>query len=88
MKLDQSPSFRKAVTPWHDSKLFCAIISLLMALVFFFGDIGARFALEHEEYRAYRWVPLVLMVLSGVVLAVNLTRLLVHIIRRPPENDE
>ena len=88
MKLDQGPSFRKAVTPWHDSNFFCIIITLCMALVFFFGNVGFRYALDHEEYWAYRWVPLVLMVASAIILTTNLTRLILRFLRRPSDDDD
>ncbi len=85
MKLHQNPSFRKVVLPWYDSDLFCIVISIFMAMVFFFSSIGIRVALENEEYQGHNWVPLVLMVLSGVVLATNVIRVLIRMVRRRTE---
>jgi uncharacterized membrane protein len=85
MKLDQNPSFRKVLIPWYDSDLFCIIISVFMALVFGFSRVGFRVALEQEEYQGHCWVPLVLMVLSGIVLAINLIRVLTRLARRRGE---
>lgn len=85
MKLDQNPSFRKVLLPWYDSDLFCMIISIFMALVFGFSGVGFRVALEQDEYQGRCWVPLVLMVLSGIVLAINLIRVLTRMVRRRGE---
>ncbi|MBN1841546.1 MAG: hypothetical protein JW883_04580 [Deltaproteobacteria bacterium] len=85
MRLHQNPSFRKVVIPWYDSDVFCIVISVFMALIFLFSKIGLRFALEHEEYQRHGWVPLVLMVLSGIVLATNLIRILTRMVRRRAE---
>ena len=85
MKLDQNPSFRKAVIPWHDTDLFCIIVSVVMALVFSFGRIGLRVASENDPYYGHAWVPLVLMVLSGIVLATNLIRILTRMVKRRAE---
>jgi len=88
MKLDHHRSFKKTVTRWHETGLFCLVVSLFTAIVFFFAKVGFDFAQSHEEYNRYRWVPVVLMVLSGILLATNLVRLLAHLITRPPEEDE
>jgi uncharacterized membrane protein YcjF (UPF0283 family) len=85
MKLDQNPSFRKVLLPWYDSDLFCIIISIFMALVFGFSGVGFRVALEQDEYQGHCWVPLVLMALSGIVLAINLIRVLTRMVRRRGE---
>jgi len=85
MKLDQNPSFRKVLLPWYDSDLFCIIISVFMALVFGFSGVGFRVALEQDEYQGHCWVPLALMALSGIVLAINLIRVLTRMVRRRGE---
>jgi uncharacterized membrane protein len=82
MKLDQNPFFRKAVIPWHDSDLFCILICIFMTFVFLFSKVGFRLALENARYQEHAWVPLVLMVLSGIVLASNLIRLSIRMVRR------
>lgn len=85
MKLHQNPSFRKVVIPWYDSDLFCIVICIFMALVFLFSGIGVRVALEYEAHQEHGWVPLVLMVLSGIVLATNVIRVLTRMVRRRAE---
>ena len=88
MKLDDTPFFRKAVTPWHDTDLFCMVACVLAAAVFLFARIGFSFAQAHEQYQAYGWIPLVLMVLSAFILASNAIRLIVRVIRRHREKGE
>ena len=88
MKLDQNPSFRKVVVPWHQSDLFCIVMSVFMALVFLFSRVGLQLAARHEEFQGYGWVPQVLMVLSGIVLATNLIRILTRMVRRQSEENE
>ena len=87
MRLDHSPSFRKVVIPWHDSDLFCMVISVLMALVFSFSRIGLRIASEVEDYHSHGWVPLLLIILSGIVLATNIIRILTRMIGRRAEEE-
>ena len=88
MKLDSTPSFRKVVIPWHHSDLFCMVICVLMALVFSFGRIGLRLASQIESYHSHGWVPILLMILSGVVLAANMIRILIRMVRRRSEEDD
>jgi hypothetical protein len=88
MKLHQNPSFRKVVIPWHDSDLFCIVISVIMAVIFSFGRIGLRLATDMEAYHRYGWVPILLMVLSGAVLSANIIRILIRMVRRRSEDDE
>ncbi len=88
MKLDDSPFFRKAVTPWHDSDLFCMVVCVLAAAVFLFARIGFGFAQAHEQYQAYGWIPLLLMVLSAIILAANAIRLVVRVVKRYREREE
>ena len=88
MKLAQNPSFRKIVVPWHDSDLFCIVVSVFMVIAFSFGRVGLRLATESEKYHGYSWLPVVLMVLSGIVLATNLVRVLTRMVRRRSEEDE
>jgi uncharacterized membrane protein len=88
MKLDDSPFFRKAVTPWHDSDLFCMVICVLSAAVFVFARIGFGFAQAHERYQPYGWIPLVLMALSAMILASSAIRLIVRLVKRYREREE
>jgi uncharacterized membrane protein len=88
MKLAQNPFFRKAVTPWHDSDLFCIAVAAVMALVFSFGRIGLRVASGMEAYHGYGWVPILLMVLSGIVLGANIIRILIRMAGRRSDEEE
>jgi hypothetical protein len=88
MRLDHNPFFRKVVIPWHDSDLFCMIMSVLMALVFSFSRVGIRIASEVEDYHSHGWVPMLLMILSGIVLAANIIRILTRMVRRRDEEEE
>ncbi len=88
MQLDQNPSFRKIVIPWHDSDLFYIVICIFMTFVFLFSKVGLRLALEHARHQEHAWVPLVLMALSGMVLASNLIRLSIRMVRRRVAGNE
>jgi len=76
MPSPKSPVFRKAIIPWYHSKAFCGITIALMILVMLFGFAGISVAHEHEQYNGYIWVPLILIALSGVVIAINVIRLI------------
>jgi len=76
MPSEKSPVFRKAIIPWYHSKIFCGITIALMTFVMLFGIAGITVAREYEQYNGYIWVPVVLVALSGVVIAINITRLI------------
>ncbi|NVL90076.1 MAG: hypothetical protein HWN69_03630 [Desulfobacterales bacterium] len=85
MKLHKNPSFRKVIIPWYDSDLFCLVISICAAFVFYFSTAGISLALENDPYRHYCWVPIVLMLFSGILLATNLFRILSRMVSRSTE---
>jgi len=85
MKLHKNPLFRKVVIPWYDSNLFCLMISIFAAHVFYFGTVGISVALEHHQYERYCWVPITLMFLSGILLVTNLFRILSRMVSRSAE---
>lgn len=87
MKLNKSPLFRRVIIPWYDSDLFCLVISIFAAYVFYFSTVGIGVALEHQQYQRYRWVPLTLMFLSGVLLVANLFRIVSRIVKRFTEEE-
>ena len=87
MKLSKGPTFRKVVIPWYDSDLFCLVISICFALVFYFSTVGINVALEHEQYQRYCWVPITLMSLSGILLVTNLFRILSRMVNRSTEDE-
>ena len=76
MPSEKIPVFRKAIIPWYRSKTFCGITIAIMTFVLLFGLAGISVAREHEQYNGYIWVPLVLVALSGVVIAINIIRLI------------
>ena len=88
MRLRKKPSFRKVVKPWYDSDPFCIAISILMALVFFFSMLGVGVALKHAQYQRHWWLPLELGILSGILLATNLIRILTRVIKRHMEKEK
>jgi hypothetical protein len=63
------------------------VISVLMALVFSFSRVGLLMASGVDDYHAHGWVPLLLMILSGIVLASNIIRILTRMIRRRAEEE-
>jgi hypothetical protein len=63
------------------------VISVLMALVFSFSRVGLRIASEVENYHTHGWVPLLLIILSGIVLATNIIRILTRMIGRRAEEE-
>lgn len=85
MKLQKNPSFRKVATPWHDSAPFSLTISIFAALIFYFSLVGVRVALENAEYQRHCWVPVTLVLLSGIILVINLFRILSRMVNRTTE---
>ena len=82
MRLDQNPTFRKVIVPWYDSETACFIVIVLMFLVFMFGFAGTSVASENSAYSGYIWVPVLLMVMSGVVIVSTTARLIRRYIYR------
>lgn len=71
-----NPFFRKAITPWYQSKLAYMIIIVVMLGFFLFGIAGLGVAREIAAYRSYAWVPILLMVLSGALVVTTAIRLI------------
>ena len=44
--------------------------------VLLFGLAGITVAREYEPYKEYIWLPIVLVVLSGVIIVINIIRLI------------
>lgn len=82
MRLDQNPVFRRIIVPWYDSETACLIVIVLTSLVFLFGFIGLSVAQEDRLFQAYRWVPMVLMLLSGAVVVSLAVRLIKRYLQR------
>jgi len=76
MKLDQNPVFRKIIVPWYDSAPVCGVLIVTMITVFLFGISGIEVIQNSPEYSNHIWVPLVLIVLSGLVAISTFLRLI------------
>jgi len=76
MPFAKSPVFRKAIIPWHHSKIAYAITIFFMLIVFLFGLAGISVARKNIAFNDYIWVPIVLVVLSGGVIFFNILRLI------------
>ncbi|MBW2074052.1 MAG: hypothetical protein JRI58_04790 [Deltaproteobacteria bacterium] len=63
------------------------MISIFAASVFYFSTIGISVALEHQQYQRYCWVPIVLMLLSGILLVTNLFLILSRMVHRRAEEE-
>ncbi|MBW1740143.1 MAG: hypothetical protein JRJ42_03290 [Deltaproteobacteria bacterium] len=55
--------------------------------MFYFSTIGISVALEHQQYQRYCWVPIVLMLLSGILLVTNLFLILSRMVHRRAEEE-
>ena len=73
---DSSPVFRKAITPWYQSKLSYVIFIIVMLAIFLFGIAGLGVAREVAAYRGFAWIPILLMVLSGALAITAAIRLI------------
>ena len=74
MPSDKSPVFRKAIIPWYHSKTAYGITIVFMLFVLLFGLAGISVARANIIFHDYIWVPIVLVVLSGLVMIFNIIR--------------
>jgi hypothetical protein len=75
MRLTQNPLFRRTITPWYDSNAACIVVLGFTLLVAVFSFVGIDVAESDPAYRAYVWLPLLLLLLSLAVLASTIIRL-------------
>ena len=68
-------SEKEVVFSWHDINAVYIIAAVFALGVFLFSLAGIRVALEVPEYSAQAWVPWLLLVMSGIVLASSIIRL-------------
>ena len=85
MPLDQNPLFRKIIIPWYDSEMVCFIVIALMFLVLMFSIVGISGAYEKVEYREHIWVPVILVIMSGLVIVSTAIRLIKRYSQRFPK---
>lgn len=71
-----NPLFRRVILPWYDTDAACILTGLFMLMVFAFSLMGIAVALEMPESRKHLWVPCALLVLSILVIASILFRVL------------
>ena len=76
MQVDQSPVFRKAIVPWHDSDAACMVKSAVMFVVLLFGIDGIKVARQFDAFNAYVWVPVLISTMSFSVCVSNIIRLI------------
>ena len=79
MQLDQSPFFRKTITPWYDTNLSCWILIWSMLLVFCFALGGVFVANNDPVLVPHIWFPLLLAGLSGFLVVKVYVRLTTRI---------
>ncbi|MDY6823808.1 MAG: hypothetical protein SWH68_08460 [Thermodesulfobacteriota bacterium] len=71
----QLTSEKKSIYAWHDINLIYVITALFSGAVFLFSMLGIQTAMSIPAYTGYAWVPALLLVLSGGILASSLFRL-------------
>ena len=79
MGVEKSTVHRKKTAPWYDSESACIALILFMFLVFWFSLLGVMEAFDTVEYIDFVWVPVLLMVMSGGVIASTIFRMIRHI---------
>lgn len=87
MSFDQKPLFRKIILPWYDSEMVCFIIIAFMFLVLIFGMMGISAACEKVEYREHIWLPVILVIMSGLVMVSTAIRLTKRYLQRFSKQD-
>jgi len=76
MLSNKIPVFRKATTPWYQSKMVYGLTIAFLLFVLLFGLVGISVTREIEQYHEYVWVPVVLVVLSTGVMISAIIRLI------------
>nr|HID58038.1 hypothetical protein [Desulfobacterales bacterium] len=87
MKLDSTSINGRSTGLWNSRNLVSAIVIVLTAFIFCFGLVGVDVALSSREYREYCWVPVLLVILSGLLLIIKITRILRRILKCYTERD-
>lgn len=82
MRYDTKPVHRRIIAPWYDSESACYGVMIFMVLVFLFALAGISVAGESAEHHQKIWLPILLMVLSGLVIVSTAVRLSKRIRRR------
>jgi hypothetical protein len=84
MRPDRSPIFRKTISPWYDSEMFCAVVIGLMVMVLLFSACGLWIARDNTEYDSHLWVPASLLLMClYVILSIS-----IRLVRRFPRRND
>lgn len=82
MSMEQNVVHRKSFTPWYDTDTMCAVTMIFTILVFVFGLAGLSVCEETIRFRAYAWVPFLLLTLNGILFVSLFIRLIKRYIMR------
>ncbi len=72
----QYTPFKKALTPWYDTDAVCYLTIVIMVIVLLCSCAGISVTNKIDDYNGYVWVPVLLMVLSGLVMLSTIIRLI------------
>jgi len=73
--LQQSPFYRRQMTPWYDTNAVCWVLIICMLAVLGFALTGVWVARTQSTYHGMLWVPLSLALMSAGVIVSTLWRL-------------
>ncbi|QTA78887.1 Uncharacterized protein dnl_11340 [Desulfonema limicola] len=68
MQIENGAAHKKNEIPWYDSETICLITLIFLYFVFFFGISGISVVREYHEYYKHIWVPVLLMIMSGITI--------------------
>lgn len=85
MRIDPHPIFRKIIVPWYDSTPACILVICAMIFVLLFGFIGLYVIEKNYDYHDHMWVPVGLILFSGVVIISTVFRLIKRYYSRSDE---
>ena len=84
MRSDRNPLFRKTISPWYDSEMFCVVVIVLMVMVLLFSACGFWIARDNSDYNSHLWVPLSLLLMClYVILSIS-----IRLVRRFPRQGD
>jgi hypothetical protein len=87
VQIEQSPLFRKKISHWYESRIVCFFLIIFMDAVFMFSAAGVTTARDISEYQRYIWLPIFLMLMSGVVMLSLSLRIIRELIQEHPKKD-
>jgi len=75
MSIDQHVVHRKVFSPWYDTDSVCVAALMFTVLVGVFCLAGISVCDENAAFQNYIWIPVLLMVLSGILFVSIFIRL-------------